>query len=134
MKYFDSGFYVFNMCTFNLKCTLYEYMDSFVCVSSVMPSLFIFSAFVRKWWRAILIAIGVFLYLLYLAIFIALAVIFAPQNGKSKDRNLNKGSHVSSLSLPAFHCLQYGKTTYSVLQATGEVESVNKRYIRDPII
>ena len=89
IKYFDSGFYVFNMCTFNLKCTLYEYMDSFVCVSSfIMPYLFIFSAFVRKWWRAILIAIGVFLYLLYLAIFIALAAIFAPQNGKSKDRNL----------------------------------------------
>ena len=81
------GLYVFNMCTFNLQCTLYEYMDSFVRVSScTIPYLFIFSAFVRKWWRAIVIAIGVFLYLLYLAIFIALAVIFAPQNGKSKDR------------------------------------------------
>ena len=79
---------VFNMCTFNLQCTLYEYSRQFcMCFQLYYALPFYLSAFVRKWWRAILIAIGVFLYLLYLAIFIALAAIFAPQNGKSKDRN-----------------------------------------------
>ena len=85
--------------TFNCRLYgIYGYIDRFVCLCLS----FIFLAFVRKWWRGIIIAIGVFLYVLYLAIWIALAAIFAPPNGEIKIYVNEEGT-----SVPVWVCSCY---------------------------